>query len=209
MGTTITIIDYGLGNLRSVMRGIEAAGARAVITGNADEIAAADGIVLPGVGAFHEGMDQLGPPQGDGLCCGKRCPAPWHLPWYADAHGLKRGTRSAPGSWPHPGLRAPVSCGPRHQGPAHGLEHNQAHKREKPAFSRSPQGSVCILRPFLLCRYYPGVHAHLHGVHPSLCLGNSPRQRVRRPVPARKRAGRSVLRCSKILSTLSDPPLPG
>jgi imidazole glycerol-phosphate synthase subunit HisH len=60
MGKNITIIDYGLGNLRSVMRGIEAAGAQAVITGNAEEIAAADGIVLPGVGAFHEGMEQLG-----------------------------------------------------------------------------------------------------------------------------------------------------
>jgi len=60
MGKNVTIIDYGLGNLRSVMRGIEAAGARAVITSNAEEIAAADGIVLPGVGAFHEGMEQLG-----------------------------------------------------------------------------------------------------------------------------------------------------
>ena len=58
MRKKITIIDYGLGNLRSVMRGIEAAGAEAVITGNAEEIAAADGIVLPGVGAFHEGMEQ-------------------------------------------------------------------------------------------------------------------------------------------------------
>jgi len=61
MGKNVVIIDYGLGNLRSVMRGIEAAGASATITGNAEEIAAADGIVLPGVGAFHEGMDQLGP----------------------------------------------------------------------------------------------------------------------------------------------------
>ena len=60
MGTTIAIIDYGLGNLRSVVRGIENGGARAVITSDAGEIAAADGIVLPGVGAFHEGMEQLG-----------------------------------------------------------------------------------------------------------------------------------------------------
>lgn len=61
MQKSVTIIDYGLGNLRSVMRGVEAAGAKAVITGNAEEVAAADGIVLPGVGAFHEGMEQLGP----------------------------------------------------------------------------------------------------------------------------------------------------
>jgi glutamine amidotransferase len=57
----IAIIDYGLGNLRSVIRGLEKAGADAVITSEKDENAAADGLVLPGVGAFHEGMDQLGP----------------------------------------------------------------------------------------------------------------------------------------------------
>ena len=56
----IAIIDYGLGNLRSVMRGLEKAGAHAFITCDADEIAAAEGLVLPGVGAFHEGMEQLG-----------------------------------------------------------------------------------------------------------------------------------------------------
>jgi glutamine amidotransferase len=56
----IAIIDYGLGNLRSVIRGLEKAGAHAVITSCKEEIAAADGLVLPGVGAFHEGMEQLG-----------------------------------------------------------------------------------------------------------------------------------------------------
>ena len=56
----IAIIDYGLGNLRSVIRGLEKAGAHAVITSSKEEIAAADGLVLPGVGAFHEGMEQLG-----------------------------------------------------------------------------------------------------------------------------------------------------
>lgn len=60
MTTTVAIIDYGLGNLRSVIRGIEKAGAHAIITSNPAEIASADGIVLPGVGAFHEGMEQLG-----------------------------------------------------------------------------------------------------------------------------------------------------
>jgi glutamine amidotransferase len=57
----IAIIDYGLGNLRSVIRGLEKAGANAVITSREEEIATADGLVLPGVGAFREGMDQLGP----------------------------------------------------------------------------------------------------------------------------------------------------
>lgn len=59
--TKIAIIDYGLGNLRSVIRGLEKAGAEAVITSDTNLIAAADGLVLPGVGAFSEGMEQLGP----------------------------------------------------------------------------------------------------------------------------------------------------
>jgi glutamine amidotransferase len=58
--TKIAIIDYGLGNLRSVIRGLEKAGAQAIITCDTEEIASADGLVLPGVGAFHEGMEQLG-----------------------------------------------------------------------------------------------------------------------------------------------------
>ena len=56
----IAIIDYGLGNLRSVMRGLEKAGARTVITCDEEDIAGSDGLVLPGVGAFSEGMEQLG-----------------------------------------------------------------------------------------------------------------------------------------------------
>jgi len=58
---TIAIIDYGLGNLRSVSRGISAAGGTPVITKNTEEIQAADGILLPGVGAFAEGMDKVAP----------------------------------------------------------------------------------------------------------------------------------------------------
>jgi glutamine amidotransferase len=57
---TIAIVDYGLGNLRSVIRGLENAGGNAVITADAETITSAEGIVLPGVGAFREGMEQLG-----------------------------------------------------------------------------------------------------------------------------------------------------
>jgi glutamine amidotransferase len=57
---TIAIVDYGLGNLRSVIRGLENAGGNAIITADAEAIGSADGIVLPGVGAFREGMEQLG-----------------------------------------------------------------------------------------------------------------------------------------------------
>jgi len=58
--TQVVILDYGLGNLRSVMRGLEHAGATATITKDIDEMMEADGVVLPGVGAFSEGMEKLG-----------------------------------------------------------------------------------------------------------------------------------------------------
>ena len=50
----VVIVDYGLGNLRSATRGLERAGAAVTITDDPDDFAAADGIVLPGVGAFSD-----------------------------------------------------------------------------------------------------------------------------------------------------------
>jgi glutamine amidotransferase len=57
----IAVVDYGLGNLRSVTRGLERAGAAVTVTDDAAAFADADGLVLPGVGAFSEGMDNAGP----------------------------------------------------------------------------------------------------------------------------------------------------
>lgn len=57
----ITIIDYGLGNLRSVRRGLERCGADVEVSHRDRDIAAADGLVLPGVGAFDDGMRNLEP----------------------------------------------------------------------------------------------------------------------------------------------------
>jgi len=56
----IAVVDYGVGNLHSIRRGLELAGASVVVTGDAAEIEAADAIVLPGVGAFGSAMQQLG-----------------------------------------------------------------------------------------------------------------------------------------------------
>jgi glutamine amidotransferase len=57
----IAVVDYGLGNLRSVTRGLERAGAAVTVTDDPATFADADGLVLPGVGAFSEGMDNAGP----------------------------------------------------------------------------------------------------------------------------------------------------
>ena len=55
----IAIIDYGMGNLRSVQKGLERVGFAAEVTRDAARIGAAAGVVLPGVGAFGACMDNL------------------------------------------------------------------------------------------------------------------------------------------------------
>ncbi|MCI5604758.1 MAG: imidazole glycerol phosphate synthase subunit HisH [Clostridia bacterium] len=55
----IAIIDYGAGNLHSVKNALDFLGEPSVITGDANEILAADKVILPGVGAFGDAMDCL------------------------------------------------------------------------------------------------------------------------------------------------------
>ena len=55
----IAIIDYGMGNLRSVQKGLERVGFEALVTRDAGQIHSARGVVLPGVGAFSACMENL------------------------------------------------------------------------------------------------------------------------------------------------------
>lgn len=55
----IVIIDYNMGNLRSVANAIEALEGKFVISSDIKDITNADGIILPGVGAFGDGMSNL------------------------------------------------------------------------------------------------------------------------------------------------------
>jgi glutamine amidotransferase len=100
----IAIIDYGLGNLRSVIRGLEKAGANAYITSDSELIGSADGLVLPGVGAFHEGMEQLGALKETvieatrnvpllGICLGMQM-----LMETSEEHGIHQGLGLVPGT---------------------------------------------------------------------------------------------------------------
>ena len=57
----VVVVDYGLGNLRSITRGLERAGAGVAVSDDPGAIDDADGVVLPGVGAFGEGMENAGP----------------------------------------------------------------------------------------------------------------------------------------------------
>jgi len=56
----IAIIDYGMGNLRSVQKGLERVGIDAIVTRDVSQILSARGVVLPGVGAFSACMENLG-----------------------------------------------------------------------------------------------------------------------------------------------------
>jgi len=55
----IAIIDYGMGNLRSVQKGFEKIGAEAVVTADPQVVLQAEKVVLPGVGAFRDCMCNL------------------------------------------------------------------------------------------------------------------------------------------------------
>jgi glutamine amidotransferase len=57
--TAVAVVDYGMGNLRSVTRAFESLHAEVTVTSKARDLEAADRIVLPGVGAFGEGMRNL------------------------------------------------------------------------------------------------------------------------------------------------------
>lgn len=57
--TLITIINYGVGNLHSVRKGLEKAGARVEVQAEPDKLKSSDALILPGVGAFAEAKKNL------------------------------------------------------------------------------------------------------------------------------------------------------
>ncbi|MEW6608221.1 MAG: imidazole glycerol phosphate synthase subunit HisH [bacterium] len=57
--TPIAIIDYGMGNLRSVQKAIEKMGGRVIVTNSPLKIITASAVILPGVGAFKDAITQL------------------------------------------------------------------------------------------------------------------------------------------------------
>jgi glutamine amidotransferase len=59
VSATVGIVDYGMGNRRSVEKALERVGARVLLTGDHDALEGADGLVVPGVGAFPAAMERL------------------------------------------------------------------------------------------------------------------------------------------------------
>ena len=67
MNPRIVILDYGMGNLRSAEKAFEHVGATVTVTRDHDAVRAADGVVLPGVGAFPKAMEAVRELGFDGL----------------------------------------------------------------------------------------------------------------------------------------------
>jgi glutamine amidotransferase len=59
MSERVAVLDYGMGNLRSVEKALEHVGAAAEITADPKRAAEADGLILPGVGAFPKAMERI------------------------------------------------------------------------------------------------------------------------------------------------------
>jgi len=59
MSVSIAVIDYGAGNLRSIRRALEAAGAQVTVSSESGHVRQADAVVFPGVGAAGAAMDRL------------------------------------------------------------------------------------------------------------------------------------------------------
>jgi glutamine amidotransferase len=70
---TVGIVDYQMGNLRSVAKGIEKVGGRVIVSSDPDELSLASHLILPGVGAFGDAMRELN----------QRDLIPWIKEWIA------------------------------------------------------------------------------------------------------------------------------
>ena len=64
---SVVVLDYGSGNVHSVAQALEVAGAHVTLTANKDEVLNADGLIVPGVGAFDAVMKQLATVKGEYL----------------------------------------------------------------------------------------------------------------------------------------------
>ncbi|MEP6479820.1 MAG: imidazole glycerol phosphate synthase subunit HisH [Rhodoglobus sp.] len=113
---TVVVLDYGSGNIHSAAKAVELAGARVEITADRDRVLAADGLIVPGVGAFEAVVTQLNAVNGGtliekrliankpvlGICVGMQV---------LFEHGVERGN-DVPGLGEWPGvvteLKAPV-----------------------------------------------------------------------------------------------------
>ena len=113
---TVALLDYGSGNVRSAQRALERAGAEVTVTADPETVLAADGLLVPGVGAFAACMEGLKEVKGDrmigerlaggrpvlGICVGMQILFEYGVE-FSDGEGAKpaEGTGEWPGTVQH------------------------------------------------------------------------------------------------------------
>jgi imidazole glycerol-phosphate synthase subunit HisH len=159
----IAIVDYGMGNLHSVSKAVERLGYKPLVTGEREEILAADGIILPGVGAFGDAMEQLRETSLDsvmkeaaesgkpllGICLGMQL-----LFSRSEEHGKFEGLDIMPGS-------VVRFTGGDYKVPHMGWNSLQFEKREHPLFAGLEEGHVYFVHSY---HVLPEVQADLLAV---------------------------------------------
>ncbi|MBX4151599.1 imidazole glycerol phosphate synthase subunit HisH [Paenibacillus sp. FSL W7-1279] len=159
----IAIVDYGMGNLHSVSKAVERLGYEPLVTGKREEILAADGIILPGVGAFGDAMEQLRETSLDsvmkdaaesgkpllGICLGMQL-----LFSRSEEHGQFEGLDILPGS-------VVRFTGGDYKVPHMGWNSLQFGKREHPLFAGLEEGHVYFVHSY---HVLPEVQADLLAV---------------------------------------------
>ena len=187
-GVRICILDYGMGNLRSVEKALEHVGATRRSPATPATIRGADGLILPGVGAFPRAMErirELGPRRADRRAARRRRPDPRHLPRAAAAlrvdHRARR--RRAASACSGRGRRARA---PRPQGSPHRLVAGRAGSA-----SRALTEGIETGTPFYFVHSFTPRPATADllgtaGYGEPLRLRGRARQRLRRPVPPRE-----------------------
>ncbi|ACX62457.1 MULTISPECIES: imidazole glycerol phosphate synthase subunit HisH [Bacillales] len=146
----IAIVDYGMGNLHSVSKAVERLGYQPLVTGEREELLAADGIILPGVGAFGDAMEQLREASLDsvmkeaaesgkpllGICLGMQL-----LFSRSEEHGKYEGLDILPGS-------VVRFAGGDYKVPHMGWNSLQFRKREHPLFAGLEEGHVYFVHSY-------------------------------------------------------------
>ena len=132
---SVVVLDYGSGNLRSAQRALERVGADVEVTADADAAAAADGLVVPGVGAFEACMTGLRAIGGEKIIAERVAggpPGARRLRRHADPVRPRRGVRRrVAGLRPVARRRRPTGCP---GDPAHGLERRRRRRRAASLF---------------------------------------------------------------------------
>jgi len=183
----IVIVDYGMGNLRNVQKGFEKIGFEAKLTRNKKEIGGASAIVVPGVGAFKDCMDNL---EKYGLVDPLLRSIEEGKPYLGICLGLQILFSESEEFGTHKGLDlirgkvAKFRPDPEHKVPHMGWNTIEKEK-DVPMLQGIVSGDFFLFRPLLLCYSRRGtVDLHSHYVRRTFRLQHLGREPLCYPIPS-------------------------